>query len=236
MIEFTSYASGSGGNLYTIEDGETKLLLEAGLSWKNVRQLLDFRTHELDGCLSSHFHGDHSKGIADVMKAGIPVYANTEVFEHYGLLDHHRAHVIKAREQFKINTFTIMPFDVDHDVPNLGFLFCNKEGERFAYITDGPYSRYRFNNLVGVAIEVNFDKQTLKENLRQGVVDSYLYQRLLKTHLGLETAVEFFRQNDLSKLREVRVLHISDRNANEERIKKAIQAVTGVPVMIAGGE
>lgn len=236
MIEFTSYASGSGGNLYTIEDGETKLLLEAGLPWKKVRQLLNFRTHEIDGCLSTHLHGDHSKSIADVMKAGIPTYANAEVFEHYGLLDHHRANVIKPKEQFKINTFAIMPFDVDHDVPNLGLLFCNKEGERFAYITDGPYSKYRFNDLVGVAIEINFDKQTLKQNLRRGVIDSFLYQRLLRTHLGLDTAVEFFKAQDLSKLREVHILHCSQQNANIERIKKAIQGVCGVPTYIAGGE
>lgn len=157
---------------------------------------------------------------------------SAETAEDLKLNGEHRLRIVEPLKQVEIGNYSILPFKAVHDAPALGYLIAG-EGIKIAYITDSAYSPYKFSGVTHYMIEINFDRQTLKENLKRGVVDSYLYQRLLKTHLGLETAVEFFKANDLSKLREIRVLHLSDRNANEERIKREIQKVTGVPVFIS---
>lgn len=56
MIDVRVLASGSSGNCYLIDDGRTKLLLEAGIPFKKIRQELDWKTSELAGVLISHEH------------------------------------------------------------------------------------------------------------------------------------------------------------------------------------
>ena len=56
MIDVRVLASGSSGNCYLVDDGSTKLLLEAGIPFKRIQQRLDWKTSELAGVLISHEH------------------------------------------------------------------------------------------------------------------------------------------------------------------------------------
>jgi hypothetical protein len=55
----------------------------------------------------------------------------------------------------------------------------------------------------------------------------------MTAHMSLEQCVEFFRVQDLSKCREIHLLHLSAENSDEELFKKTIQEVTGKPVWVA---
>jgi phosphoribosyl 1,2-cyclic phosphodiesterase len=57
--------------------------------------------------------------------------------------------------------------------------------------------------------------------------------RLLRSHFSLENVLEFLRANDLSKVEEIWLLHLSQSNSSEELFKKEVQAATGKPVFIA---
>lgn len=69
-------ASGSRGNAYLVSDGVTPILLECGLSIKQIRQGLGFGLTEVAACLVTHEHQDHSKAIRDVLRMGVYVYAS----------------------------------------------------------------------------------------------------------------------------------------------------------------
>lgn len=56
MLEFITLASGSGGNAYIVTDGQTPLLLEAGIKIKELRKKGGFQAHEMQACLVSHEH------------------------------------------------------------------------------------------------------------------------------------------------------------------------------------
>jgi len=56
MIDVRALASGSTGNCYLVNDGESKLLLEAGIPFKKIQQKLDWTISELSGVLVSHEH------------------------------------------------------------------------------------------------------------------------------------------------------------------------------------
>ena len=56
MIKIKSIASSSKGNLYYITDGETPLLLEAGIPIKKIKEGINFRLSGVRGCLISHAH------------------------------------------------------------------------------------------------------------------------------------------------------------------------------------
>ncbi|MGG4036091.1 MBL fold metallo-hydrolase [Paenibacillus cisolokensis] len=233
MIEFRPLGSSSAGNAYYVTDGTTPLLLEAGLRFADIRRMLRFRTSDIAGCLISHEHSDHIKAAAEVMKAGINVYASAGTMAAAGLTGH-RAIPIEARRQFTVGTWTVLPFEVEHDVEEpLGFLLANQDGEKLLFATDTYYIRYRFSGLSMIAIECNYSLAILDENILAGRVPVAMKKRLLRSHFSLENVKDFFRANDLSKLQEVWLLHLSDNNSDAAAFKREIQALTGAAVYVA---
>ena len=236
MIEFTPFASGSSGNCYRITDGRTPLLLECGIGINNILRNLKFGVSSLAGCLVSHGHKDHAKAVKDLMKFGIDIYLSQGTADEISGLDpwRHRLRIIKAKQQFRIGTWTILPFETQHDAAEpLGFLLANQYGEKLLYATDTYYIRYRFRGLTHIAVECNYSMDILRANIEAGLVEPALKKRILKSHFSLEHVKEFLKANDLSKVQEIWLLHLSDGNSDAERFKREIQALTGKPVYIA---
>ena len=100
-------SSGSKGNAYSVSDGFTPLLLDAGLPFSKLQELLHYEVGRKCGVLLSHEHGDHSRAIKRLMEYGIDVYSGELTFEALGLHGH-RAHVIRKLQAFTIGTFRIM--------------------------------------------------------------------------------------------------------------------------------
>lgn len=233
MIKITTLASGSSGNAYHIDDGHTQLLIECGINFKDIRIALNFNTSKLAGCLISHEHKDHSKGLKDVLKAGIDVYTSQGTIDAEGI-EHHRLKPIRAKESFSIGTWKMLPFDVEHDVNEpLGFLLMNQEGEKLLFATDTYYVRYRFKGLTHIMIECNYSMNLLDENIKNGIVPKVMRKRLVRSHFSLENVMEFLKANDLSKVQEIHLMHLSNNNSNEKMFKKKVQQLTGRPVYIA---
>ena len=234
MIEIVPLASGSRGNCYWLTDGSTPLLLEAGIQFKEIQKQLNFRVSELAGCLISHEHKDHSKAVPDMMKAGVNCYMSQGTVEALDVTGH-RIHIIKAKQQFQLGTWTILPFETQHDAREpVGVILANQDGDKLLYATDTYYIRYRFAGLTHVMIECNYSLDILRANVAAGLVEPALKNRILQSHFSLEHVKDFLKANDLSKVREIWLLHLSDGNSDAERFKREIQELTGKPVYVAG--
>jgi len=232
MLDFSVFASSSKGNLYTLFDGHTTLMLECGLAWKRVRRELAFKTSEVAGILCTHSHGDHSRGVSDAIKAGLDVYASQETFDNLGLSGH-RCKRITAGEQFKIGTWSIVPFESIHDCPgSVGFLLASGESKAL-FLTDSAYVHHRFRDLTHIFIEANYCPEILRERVSCGAISPAMRDRLLFSHFSIDNVLEFLKANDISKVREIHLLHLSDSNSNAEEFKKKVQSATGKPVMVA---
>ena len=72
-MTFTSLASSSRGNAYVVSDGETTLLLECGLSFKELQKRLGYGVVDITACLVSHEHQDKAKEDEQMMKDGVQV-------------------------------------------------------------------------------------------------------------------------------------------------------------------
>ncbi len=230
-MEIAAYASGSSGNLYRLDDGQTPLLLEAGLPLKQIRKALDFKLSEIRGVLLTHEHMDHAKGAADVMKAGVDLYCTSGTADALGLSGH-RLHVIKPLEQFAVGTWTVLPFPTDHDAAEpVGFLLASG-GEKALYLTDSPYCRYTFQGLTHVMLETNHALDILDAQVAAGVIDHDLRNRIRKSHMSLEAAKDLLRANDLSRLQEVHLIHLSSNNSDAERFGREIRELVGRPTYV----
>ena len=233
MIEIIPLASGSRGNCYRVTDGRTPLLLECGIPYKEIQKALNFRVSEIAGCLVSHEHQDHSKSAKDMMKAGIDCYMTKGTAEALSLTGH-RLRIVSARKQFQIGSWVVLPFETQHDAAEpVGFLLANSAGEKLLYATDTYYIRYRFQGLTHIMVECNYSLDILKKNVEAGAVPRELKNRILKSHFSLDHVKEFLRANDLSRVREIWLLHLSDGNSDVERFKREIQELTGKMVFVA---
>lgn len=226
-------ASGSSGNCYYVSDGDSPVLIECGLPWKQIHQGINFRTSELAGVLVSHEHQDHCKSIKDVMKAGIDCYMSQGTAEVLNVSGH-RLHIIKGLQQLQLGGWTVLPFDVQHDAKEpLGFLLANKAGDKLLYATDTYYLKYKFRGLTHILVECNYALDILQKNVAAGLVPAAVKDRALRSHFSIEHFKDFLRANDLSKVREIWLLHLSDGNSDAERFKREIQELSGKPVYIA---
>jgi hypothetical protein len=178
MIEILPLASGSKGNCYRITDGRAPLLLECGIPFREIQKGLNFRTSELAGVLVSHEHKDHSKAVRDMMKAGIDCYMSQGTAEALRVSGH-RLHIVKAKQQFRVGTWTILPFDTVHDASEpLGFLLASGK-EKLLFATDTSYIRYRFKGLTHIMIEANYQREILEHGVEEGLVPVVVRNRTL---------------------------------------------------------
>ncbi len=233
MIDIKALASGSTGNCYRVTDGKSPLLIECGLSWKEIQQGLGFKTSDLIGCLISHEHQDHCKAVVNVMRAGINCYMSAGTADALGI-DGHRVCFAKALQQQQVGSWSMLPFGVEHDAAEpLGFLLANGDGDKLLYATDTYYIRYKFRGLTHIMVECNYDLDILQRNVTDGLVPLAVKNRVLKSHFSLANVKGFLKANDLSAVREIWLIHLSDSNSDAERFKNEIQALTGKPVYVA---
>ena len=110
----------------------------------------------------------------------------------------------------------------------VGFLLVS-EGERLLFITDSQYVPIRFRGSAHIlAIECNYDLEILKQNVNSGKTSIDLAKLIIKNHMSLEKAKRFFRANDMSKVREIHLCHLSNSNSDAARFKAEIQAIAGL--------
>lgn len=228
-MEIKTIASGSSGNCYLIDDGETRLLIEAGIQFKRIQRALEFDLQGVAACLVSHSHKDHCKAVKDLLKASIDCYMNHATVEALGISSHHRAIVVKPLQRFTVGSWAILPFDTVHDVPNMGFLLANKAGKKLIYLTDTPYCKYTFNGLTHILVEANYSIDMLRKNKD---LDPEVKKRVIRNHFSLENVKGFLRANDLRQTEEIWLLHLSDGNSDVERFKREIQGLSGKPVYV----
>lgn len=227
-------ASSSRGNCYRVSDGSTPLLLECGIPYKEIQRGLNYQATMAGGCLVSHEHKDHCKALSEVSnKAGVDCYMSQGTAEALGVAGH-RIKLIRALEQFTIGTWTVLPFDTQHDAAEpLGFPLASRTGEKLLFATDTYYIRYRFNGLTHIMVEANYADDILAANVASGSVPAQMQKRIMRSHFSLANVKEFLKANDLSKVQELHLIHLSNDNSDAERFKREIQAVTGKLVYVA---
>lgn len=130
MLKFCSLYSGSSGNSLFIENNDTKILVDAGVSTKKIVEALDsinIKPEEIDALLVTHEHSDHIKSVGTFSnKFNIPVYANTKtwskIHNEAQKIDTKNIFTFKTSEDFSIGDLIIHPFKTPHDaVESCGF-------------------------------------------------------------------------------------------------------------------
>lgn len=208
----TCLGSESSGNGYIFQSEKEVLLIDAGIRLSTVKTALNFDLSNVVGCLCDHGHLDHARYLIDYMKAGINVYTSRDTINHLGLSGH-RIHPITTQELFTVGEFKVIPFDVPHNLPCLGFLVVHKECGKILFITDASHVPNKFVGLNTIMIEANYDDPLLQNTRAVGL------------HMSIDSCINFLKATDMRTVRNIILLHLSSGNSNAHQFKQSVQAV-----------
>lgn len=237
-MKITPLASGSKGNAYLVDNGAHPLLIECGLPFYSLQMKLwslDHQLSDIGACLISHQHQDHAKAVPELLQRGVWCYMSRATAEALQVCRHHRyipADVGRNLRGLTLYSWVIHPFWAVHDVPCLGF-YLEAGEEKVVFLTDTMYSPYTFHDLTHIMIACNYDKELLYSKVKAGDIDRAQRRRVLFNHPSLQTVKDFLIANDLDKVQEIWLLHLSDRSSDADRFMREIQELTGKRVYIA---
>nr|DAR00981.1 MAG TPA: YycJ-like MBL-fold protein [Caudoviricetes sp.] len=233
-MEIKTLASGSTGNAYLVGDGTTTLLLECGISVRELMRRSRFTLSRVDACLITHEHGDHARAVHDVMARGIPVYCSEGTAAKLGISGAAGCNSkIWHIHRFDIGTIAVLPFSMYHDAAEpLGWLLESVHtGERLVFLTDTSRAEYVFPPLDHILIECNhMGAESMMDT------NAYQAQRVIDNHLSLQECIAFLTHQDLSCVQDIRLLHISRRHGDPDAMRRAVAAATGKRIIIAEEE
>ena len=150
-------------------------------------------------------------------------------------LSGHRLHTVPAMEQFRVGSFTVLPFPVQHDAKEpFGFLIQSDDGDKLLFATDTYFIRYRFSGLNYIMLEANYRMKTLEENIKSGLVPAAIRNRIAMSHFEIENVKNFLAACDLAQCREIHLIHISGQNGDPIFFVSEIQQLTGIPTYAKG--
>lgn len=209
MINIIPFASSSAGNMYVVKNEDTKILLECGLPKDKIQKNLSelgLLITDLNACIISHIHEDHSLSIKWVSDY-IETYSTNELCKKWSI-----CRKISPLIAFKIGNIKVLGIPLEHGkTENLGFVFMDKESCVF-FATDFSLMRQNLSNFKfdKIYIECNYDDDLLKERLAV-IEDSKhtKYMRQISTHMSKKNCIEHLKHMDLSKCKEIILLHPS---------------------------
>ncbi|HYU98349.1 MAG TPA: MBL fold metallo-hydrolase, partial [Pyrinomonadaceae bacterium] len=235
-MKLTVLGSGSTGNAVLIVAGETRVLVDAGLSAKEIARRLAFvgeDVQKLDAVLVTHEHGDHAGGLRVLLRTvDCPVYISAQTSDAYirdrtNVNDEeprkrakalkNRVEQIESSQDFRIGEIDFHPFTIPHDaVDNFGFT-ATHQGVKIATLMDFGHITTlvseRLRGCAAVVIESNHSRDMLK------ACDVYpweLKQRILSRlgHLSNEDLAEWIRDGFDGVAQYLVLTHLSQRANN----------------------
>lgn len=174
MLKFCSLYSGSTGNSLFIENNDTKILVDAGVSGKKIVDALDtinVSPKEIDAILVTHEHSDHIQSVGTLSKKyDIPVYANKKTWSKmdndFKKIDNKNIFIFNSSQDFVIGNLTIHPFKTPHDaIESCGFNI-NDGDTKISIATDLGHTTEEIEaSLLGskfILLEANYEPEVLR--------------------------------------------------------------------------
>ena len=230
IVSFCVLASGSSGNSALLATGSTRILVDAGLSVKELGRRLALMGEEierLDAILITHEHCDHIAGLpalARSRKLRAPIYLSrlTVPMIDWGE-SQPRLETFQAGASFEIGDIEVNSFSVPHDAADpVGFCF-ETGGVRVAAVTDLGYIpesvKYHLRRTDLVLLEANHDLEMLKVGPYPWSVKQRVMSRV--GHLSNLVMAEYLEQELPDRVSHLVLGHLSEQNNHPEIVRES---------------
>lgn len=214
-------ASGSKGNATYIEYQNTKLLIDAGVTTKRIKEELakyQIKCSTIDGILVTHEHSDHIKCIEKVsklLKADIymsPLSINGSSNQMQKVFDELNVYELLGEVKYQIGDLIVVPITLSHDTNNV-FGFLIKAGsESLAYLTDTGEIDTKYINLLRqmnyLIIESNHDEEMLINSDREYMLKRRILSK--EGHLSNHQCATYLKDIINEKTKAIMLAHLSE--------------------------
>jgi phosphoribosyl 1,2-cyclic phosphodiesterase len=219
--------SSSDGNCIYVDCGDTKLLLDCGLTFKQTK----LKLHEIgvplsniDYVLVTHEHADHIQCLKQLVdNYDIKAIASRGTLSKIDILESNKLY-IRDRQEIQLPNLTIEARKINHDaLEPLCFLITNSISEKMLYLTDCGMAKYlKYKDCDVYIIEANFYMEQLELNYRTNKIHKVQYDRALSGmgHLSLEDSIEFLKNNIGGNTKEIILSHLSPVNADRDLFRQ----------------
>lgn len=219
-MEFCALASGSSGNCFFVSDKKTGILIDAGISCRQICERLNSigkSPEQIKGIFITHEHADHIKG-ADVFSRSfnIPVYATKKTAKSCFLTSNEDLiNDINNHEQIDIEKLQVQAFSKSHKAADpVSFSIHDKDGKTASVITDAGHACKNIINAVSssdlLCLESNHDIKMLEHGpypwfLKQWIKSDSGHLSNMQSALAV---LEFGQKN----LKHLILAHLSENN------------------------
>ncbi|UJL46376.1 MBL fold metallo-hydrolase [Virgibacillus sp. NKC19-16] len=231
-IRFSVLASGSTGNAFYIESEKEKILVDAGLSGKQLDQLFDgikVDPSALTGILVTHEHSDHIKGLGVVArKYNLPIYANEKTWKamegSIGKISLDQKFHFGMGEIKTFGDMDIESFGVSHDAAEPMFYTFRHDGKKIALVTDLGYVSERIKKTVEDANAYIFEANHDVGMLRMGRYPWNVKRRILgdSGHVSNEDAGLALADIIGNETKRIYLAHLSQDNNMKDLARMSV--------------
>lgn len=219
MMEVLFSTTGSKGNFSCITDGKTTIAIDCGIPVEKANKSISYKLSKVSAALVTHSHQDHAKYLKDFTNRCIPCYMPLQCIETLNLGNYY-CKPTNPLKTILIGSMAALPFELPHTnhdgtpCQNYGYLiYSTVTKEHMLWCTDCHYIPNNFVPCEYYCIECNyFDVQDSSCMIDD--VNISVERRRLTSHLSLANCIRFLKSQDLSKAKQIRLLHISNSNGN----------------------
>jgi phosphoribosyl 1,2-cyclic phosphodiesterase len=244
-MRFNVLASGSSGNATLISTGQTSVLVDCGLSARELGKRLEAvgsSIDKLDAIVITHEHSDHIRGLKTLAKKpGIRIYISPVALTASILKNDQHLNLgepLKAEQPFEIGDLTFSPIKTPHDSVDPLVFKIESRGVKMAIVTDLGYIpksvAYQLKGCDALVLEANHEIDMLR-------VSAYPWatkQRILSQvgHLSNKEMARFLREDFDGKAQHLVLAHLSQQNNHPEIARlaalEALEAQTPLFAML----
>lgn len=233
-LYFASLNSGSNGNCYYIGNETEAVLIDAGISCREIERrmrLIGLSMKKIKAVFISHEHTDHIKGIATLSeKYQLPVFITNLTLKHSGLsLSKKLTHHFQPHKTIQIGKLKITGFPKHHDAGDPHSFVVSGNTLKVGVFTDIGFACEQVKNYFSYChaafLETNYDEAMLEN----GRYPYYLKQRICSEvgHLSNKQALELFLQYRPTYMSHLLLSHLSKDNNSPEVVKSMFDAHSG---------
>lgn len=234
-LKYSVLASGSTGNATYITTENTKLLVDAGLSGKQLEALfttIGENPADLQGILVTHEHADHIKGLGVFARRyKLPIYANAKTWVELdslcGKIDVAQRFHLEREEHIQIGDIEIESYGVSHDaVEPMAYCFYHG-GKKLSLSTDMGYVSERIKGTLQDSDVLIFESNHDVEMVRMCHYPWNIKRRILSDvgHLSNEASGEALAEIISDRTKKVYLAHLSKDNNMRELARMTVQQV-----------
>jgi len=233
MKGFCPLASGSKGNCVYLGSGNTKVLIDAGISAKAIKGRLaeiNVDIEDIDAILITHEHQDHIQGLKVLAyKMGIPIFANSETAK--GIVEYFhdcpKFKIFSTGETFEFGDMEIHPFSIQHDTLDPVAFTVRINQLKLGFCTDLGFATSLVQNQLQkcdyLYLEANHQPSMVHASARP----MHYKQRVLSRtgHLSNESCGQLLNHVAHPNLKHVHLAHLSSECNSPETALTVIQGI-----------